>query len=212
MTTGQLSSADLHDYYRQLRRSQRWLGVAVCWTVVVPDNGRTLTLEEVAARLSGDAPHQLHEPAPVSAIGPFASDESPVIIDWSGSATTLFELDFLGSVPAVLRRLSQDARVYSAWWNVNAHNRLSFAAGGKVILAVDGLFPGHPDDHPGISRWPELAAMTDFFMEDDDRGDDYDWKAAWLAVIDQTTGARLTSGWFDEPHPYATVRMPDATR
>jgi hypothetical protein len=211
VTAGQLSSADLREHYRQLRRSQPWLGVAMCWTVVVPDNGRTLTLEEVAVRLGGDTSHQLHEPASVSTIGPFAGDAYPVLIDWCGSATVLFEIDYLGSSPAVLRRLSRDARVYSAWWNVNAHNRLSFAAGGEPILAIDGLFPGHPDDYPGISRWPELAAMTDFFIEFEDRGDDYDWQAAWLAVIDQTTGARLTSEWLDQPHPYATVRMPDAT-
>ncbi|MEU7858763.1 hypothetical protein [Nonomuraea sp. NPDC049141] len=40
------------------------------------------------------------------------------------------------------------ARVYSAWWNVNSHNRLSFAA----------------------------------------------------------------SEWLERPHPYITVRMPDAAR
>ncbi|MEU1388162.1 MULTISPECIES: hypothetical protein [unclassified Nonomuraea] len=29
-----------------------------------------------------------------------------------------------------------------------------------------------------------------------------------LAVIDQTTGARLTSEWLEQPHPYTTVRSP----
>ncbi|MGW2162039.1 hypothetical protein [Nonomuraea sp. NPDC001699] len=65
--------------------------------------------------------------------------------------------------------------------------------------------------------------MTDFFAgpvsedrdedEDDldDRSDHY-WRAACLAVIDHTTGARLTSEWLKPPHPYVMVRMPDVTR
>jgi len=36
--------------------------------------------------------------------------------------------------------------------------------------------------------------------------------AAMLAVIDQATGARLTGEWLEQPHPYTTVRMPDAAR
>ncbi|RBQ16905.1 hypothetical protein DP939_27975 [Spongiactinospora rosea] len=63
---------------------------------------------------------------------------------------------------------------------------------------------------PGIGQWPELQAMTDFFVDFEERGQYYDWQAAMLAVIDQTTGARLTSEWLAQPHPYTTVRMPDA--
>ncbi|MFI7450630.1 hypothetical protein ACIBQX_24260 [Nonomuraea sp. NPDC049714] len=69
------------------------------------------------------------------------------------------------------------------------------------------------------------SPSTDFFAgpvpedldEDEDEDDlddraDYDWRAASLAVIDRTTGARLTGEWLEQPHPYVTVRMPDATR
>jgi hypothetical protein len=79
--------------------------------------------------------------------------------------------DYLGAMPAVLRRLSEGARVYSAWWDVNAHDRLSFAVGGELVLTIDAL-----------------------------------------AVIDQTTGARLTSEWLEQAHSYISVRMPDAGR
>lgn len=210
--TGQPPTADLREHYRRLIHDRLWLAEAMCWTVVVPHNGTALTLNQIAARLSGDAPHQLHVAAPFSAIVPFDGDAYPVLVDWCGPATVLFELDYLGSSPAVLQRLSRGARAYSAWWNVNSHNQLSFAAGGELIFAIDGIFPGRPEDYPGISQWPELQAMTDFFVEFEERGDDYDWQAAWLAVIDQTTGARLTCEWFDQAHPYVTVRMSDATR
>ncbi|NUW43336.1 DUF6461 domain-containing protein [Nonomuraea rhodomycinica] len=149
-------------------------------------------------------------------------DAYPILVDQYGSTTVLFEWDYLGAGPAVLRRLSEGAHVYSAWWNVNANNLLSFAAGGEHILAIDALFPGRQEHHAGLTRWPELHAMTDFFAapasedlneEEDDLDDraDYDWRAACLAVIDHSTGARLTGEWLEQPHPYMTVRMPDAT-
>ncbi|GAA2417380.1 DUF6461 domain-containing protein [Nonomuraea africana] len=212
MNTGQPPTADLREHYRQLRSSQPWLDVAMCWTVVVPDSGQTLPLNQLAARLSGAAPHRLHEPAlPRAVMLPYDTD-NPVFADWCGSAAMLVEGDYLGSTPAVLRRLSQEARAYSAWWNVNAHNRLSFATGGELILTIDAFGPGRPEDHAGIGQWPQLQAMTDFFVEFEERDEDYDWQAAMLAVIDQTTGARLTSEWLEQPHPYITVRMPDAAR
>ncbi|RBQ17218.1 hypothetical protein DP939_25055 [Spongiactinospora rosea] len=133
-----------------------------------------------------------------------------MLVDWCDPATMLLEQDYLGSTPAVLQRLSQGARAYSAWWNVNAHNRLSFAAGNELILTIDAFGPGRPEDHAGIDQWPELQAMTDFFVDFEERDQHYDWQAAMLAVIDQTTGARLTGEWLKRPHPYITVRMPDA--
>nr|WP_260407838.1 DUF6461 domain-containing protein [Planomonospora venezuelensis] len=197
----------------------------MCWTAVVPDDGRALTLDEVAARLAGNTPYRLHEPTPLDAVGPPERDAYPVLVDWYGATTVLFEWDYLGTEPVVLRRLSAGARVYSAWWNVNANNRLSFAAGGEHLLAIDGMFPGQKEHHAHLARWPELQAMTDFFADpppedldededDDDLGDraDYDWQAAFLAVIDRTTGARLTGEWLERPHPCVTVRVPDVTR
>ncbi|MEZ7124620.1 hypothetical protein ACBR40_04710 [Nonomuraea sp. AD125B] len=43
--------------------------------------------------------------------------------------------------------------------------------------------------------------MTDVLVDFDERDEDYDWQAAMLAVIGQTTGARLTSEWLEQPHP-----------
>ncbi|MEV4577113.1 DUF6461 domain-containing protein [Nonomuraea jabiensis] len=226
MNTGQPPTADLREHYRRLMNSTQWLGVGMCWTAVVPDDGQAHTLDQVAARLAGNPPYRLHEPAPLSAIRPPERDAYPVLLDRCGSTTLLFEWGHLGASRAVLRRLSEGARVYSAWWNVNANNLLSFAAGGELILAIDALFPGRREHHAGLARWPELQAMTDFFAapasedpdeeEEEDEDDlddraDYDWRAACLALIDRTTGARLTGEWLEQPHPYVTVRMPDAT-
>ncbi|MEU7858709.1 DUF6461 domain-containing protein [Nonomuraea sp. NPDC049141] len=211
MDAGQPTTTNLREHYGHLARS-RGLDVAMCWTVVIPHNAKPLNLQQIATRLGGDTPGRLHPPAPLSALVPFASDAYPVLIDQHGSTIALWEYDYLGATPAVLRRLSHGARVYSAWWNVNAHNQLSFAADGELILQIDALFPGRPEDHPGIDRWPQLEAMQDFFVDFEERDDDYDWRAAWLALIDQTTGAKLTSAWFDQTHPYVMVHVPDAIR
>ncbi|WP_084957040.1 DUF6461 domain-containing protein [Thermoactinospora rubra] len=212
MNAEQPRTVDLREHYRQLIRT-RALDVAMCWTVVVPDNGTALSLDQITARLSGDASHRLHAAASLGDLWHFLNGgDYPVLIDWYDSATVIFEYDYLGASPAVLRRLSREARVYSAWWNVNAVNRLSFAADGELVLTIDALFPGSPEHYPGISRWPELEAMEDFFVEFEERGDDYDWRAAWLALVDQTTGAKLTSQWLDQEHPCVTVNTADATR
>lgn len=70
LNTVQPATADLRAHYRRLMNSTRWLGVGMCWTAVVPGDGRALTLDQVAARLAGNTPHQLHEPATLDAVGP----------------------------------------------------------------------------------------------------------------------------------------------
>ncbi|WP_147269114.1 hypothetical protein [Sphaerisporangium album] len=99
MNTGEPPTGDLREHYRQLRRSQSWLDVAMCWTVVVPDSGKALNLNQIATRLSGDTPHQLHDPAPLSAIVPYDGEPYPVLVDWYDSAAILFELTTSDPVP-----------------------------------------------------------------------------------------------------------------
>ena len=85
--TGQPPAADLREHYRRLINSTQWLGVGMCWTAVVPDDGRALPLDHVAARLAGNTPYRLHESAPLDAIGPPERDAYPVLVDQCGSTT-----------------------------------------------------------------------------------------------------------------------------
>jgi hypothetical protein len=75
------AAADLREQYRRLMSSTQWLSAGMCWTAIVPDQGRAITPDQIAARLAGNAPYQLHEPAPLDAIGPPERDAYPVLID-----------------------------------------------------------------------------------------------------------------------------------
>lgn len=210
---GRLSANEVHEHYRRLIGEPE-VDVAVSWTVVLPGNGADpLTVQEVSARLGGGTSYELHQRAhphivnlPLPRPGPCA------VVDRCGAAIVVYGLDQL-SLPGVLRRLSLDARVYNAWWNVNSVNRLSLAVDGEILLMIDGLFPGRPADHPNLVWWPELTAMSGFFLDHEDsdflgRDDDCNWRAGFLAAIELATGVRLDRGWLDTEHPYVTFCGP----
>ncbi|MCA2179551.1 hypothetical protein LDL08_25510 [Nonomuraea glycinis] len=206
------SADEVYGRYRRLV-SDPELDVAMCWTVVVPGDGAdSLTLYEVSARLGGGTGHELHGSAKPNIVNlPLPHPGPRGVMDRSGAAVVLYGLDHLGSSPGALRRLASNARVYSAWWNVNSVNRLSLAVDGEVLVSIDGLFPGNPEDHPNLARWPELAAMSEFFdFEDEDwtgRDDGWSWKAGFLTAIELATGVRLDHRWLDTEHPY--LALPD---
>lgn len=113
---------DVLAYYKDLAITG--LPVAMCWTVAQP-LGVALTVEDVASRLAGD-PDVLEvlDLSEAYEIGP--NDGWVLHLDQVGPAVTIFEDNgFQGARPEVLRALSVDAKVHSAWWNVNAVTRFS---------------------------------------------------------------------------------------
>jgi hypothetical protein len=100
----------------------------------------------------------------------------------------------------VLPRLSIDGRAYSAFWNVNTNNRISFAADGEMVLSFDTTFIEEWIDHRGLTRWPELRTMAPYF----DWQNGKSWQAAMLAAIELATGARLIEEWIEEERSYLT--------
>src|SRR5207248_3946963 len=171
-------------YEKLLRRNG--LDVALCWTVVEPVT-RPVTVEEVVRRLGGDP----------SAVAQSGLDDVPpgstvFHLHPAGSAVGLLEVnDYQGSRTEVLRRLSDGARVHSAFWNVNAVNRLSYAVYGKVLASFEA-FPFSADPGPLDGDLGDLAAGGD-------------WKAAMLAVVERRTGVVLEDGWLTGPHPVAVL-------
>ncbi|MET8052276.1 DUF6461 domain-containing protein [Streptosporangium sp. NPDC005286] len=218
MDDGRPAADEVYKHYRRLvgEPVPPALDVALCWTVVVPNVGAApLTVEDIGTRLSGGTGHEVHEAAGLDVVDlpDYRLNPPPVAVDRAGSAIVLYGLDYLGVPPAVTRPLSTNARVYNAWWNVNSVNYLSLAVDGEVLLSIDGLFPGRPEDHPNLAWWPELTAISGFFLDYEDtawtgRDDNWDWRAGFLTGIELATGVRLDRRWLNAEHPYLTCSGP----
>ncbi|MGN9787996.1 DUF6461 domain-containing protein [Nonomuraea sp. ZG12] len=203
MSDGRRAGSEAYRYYRRILKDH-WLENGICWTVVVPDGGKPLTLTEIGERVSGGASHEVHEG---TRFEDDYSDEGAwaVLVGRSGPMTELFEYNgFHGVYPPVLPRLSTGARAYSVYWNVNASNHIGFAAGGEMLLMVDAMYPERWGHESNLARWPELMAMAPHFRWK--RGKS--WRAAALATIELTTGARLSLEWLDQERPYLTCQDP----
>ncbi|MEV5745006.1 DUF6461 domain-containing protein [Microbispora rosea] len=206
MTDGRSAFAEVFSHYRELLRKEPWLETAVCWTVVVPHEPRPFSLADLGARVSGGTPHEVHEAAPLEAL-PYFEGVHPMSAAPAGPAVVLFENNgFLGSLPEVLRRLSRDGRVCGVYWNVEGDNRLSYAAEGRVLVNLDAMFWDEWTGDDFAVLEPELRAMTDLLAGDED-----DWQAAAMTVVELVTGVRLTAEWLSGAHPYLTFRWPLAT-
>lgn len=186
--------SDVLAHYKELVASR--LPEAMCWTVIQP-LGDALPLEDVATRLGGD-PEDLEvlDLSEAYEIGP--NDGWVLHLDQVGPAVTIFENNgFQGARSEVLRALSVDAKVHSAFWNVNAVTRFSFAAQGELITAME-------------AGWPRGGVRPDAL--DGELADLYDamrtpglWVAGMLAAVEHRTGIRLDRGWFDRPHEAVVI-------
>ncbi|WP_030455331.1 DUF6461 domain-containing protein [Herbidospora cretacea] len=195
---------DVYHHYRKLLGGS-WMEVAICWTVVVPHDGRPLTLAEIGERVSGGEGFKAYGPEV------FEDDEDclvysddfewAMLVDHSGPVTAILEYNgFKGVHDPVLPRLSVGGRAYSAYWNVNANNRLSFAADGEMVLSFDGMYIEEVIDQPELSRWPELLTMAPKFNWRKGQS----WRAAMLSAIEMATGARLTEEWVTAGRSFLT--------
>ncbi|WP_449060703.1 hypothetical protein [Planomonospora algeriensis] len=131
MDSGRPAADQVYEHYRRLL-SEAELTVALSWTVILPHGGADpLTLQEVSTRLGDGTSHELHRTArphivnlPLPRAGPCA------VMDRIGTAVVVYGISEL-SLPSVLQRVSVNARVYNAWWNVNSVNSLSLAVDAR---------------------------------------------------------------------------------
>jgi hypothetical protein len=183
-----MASEAVQRYEELLRRTA--LDIALCWTVVEPVTA-PVSVEEVIRRLGGGP-----ETVALSVSDEVPDGSTVFHLHPAGSAVALLEVNgYQGSRPEVLRRLSDGARVHSAFWNVNAVSRLSYAVYGKVLAAFEALQP--PESGPLDGDLDDLlAAVLD---------DDGHWSAALLAVVERRTGVALDDDWLNVPHPVAVL-------
>ncbi|MFI6476380.1 DUF6461 domain-containing protein [Nonomuraea sp. NPDC050663] len=188
-------------HYRQLL-DDSWMGVAICWTVVLPHDGSAMSLTETADRVSEAGRYEVHKTDTFEHEETFLylSDSAPwaMLVECSDRYVALFEYNgFRGVYPPVLPRLSSGGRAYSAYWNVNAVNSIGFAADGEMVLSFNALYAEEAMGLPGWARWPQVQAVLPYF--DWEKGENC-WAAA-LTAIELATGVRLSEGWTSEA-PY----------
>ncbi|MFD9737801.1 DUF6461 domain-containing protein [Umezawaea sp. NPDC059074] len=149
--------------------------VAVTVTAVVG-----LSAEEVLEVFGVDAETGSMAEARVGEINQWIAvseaDGVVVVFEDSGFAATRDE---------VLQRLSRNGKAASAYWNVNAGTRLSFARDGEVLASFE---PG-----PCPSDDPEVRAAFDPFDFVDRRHRD----AKMVAAVARFTGRTITEADFD---------------
>src|SRR5581483_1036087 len=130
------------------------------------DQARGLTLDEAAAEFGGTA---------------------AVAVRDVGSWLLAVEINgWQGSREEVLRRVSAGGRAVSAYWDVNAVTRFSYAADGQVVTAFEATSPGRRSGaDPG--RLEGLRADLPW--------DDADPVALMLALAGRVTGVPIRPGW-----------------
>ncbi|MEU4696803.1 DUF6461 domain-containing protein [Nonomuraea dietziae] len=191
-------------HYRKLL-DDNWMGVAICWTVLVPHGGSALSLAEIGERISETGHYEVYETDTFEHEEVFMhlSDDAPwaMLVDRSDRHVALFENNgFQGVYPPVLSRLSMGGRAYSAYWNVNATNSVGFAVDGEMVLSFDAMFTEEAVGLPGWERWPQVQAVLPYF--DWERGES--WRAAALTAIELATGVRLSEEWVGEAPSFLT--------
>lgn len=120
----------------------------------------TMTLRDVDARPGEDL-------VAVRSLGPWVL--AVEINGWQGSRAE------------VLTRVSQSTRVISAFWNVNALTRFSYAVEGRVLTAFEAM---SPESRQGAE--PDALEATRAGLPWDD------FVPAMLALVSRVTGERVT--------------------
>ncbi len=123
-------------------------------------NAATMTLRDVDARPGEDL-------VAVRSLGPWVL--AVEINGWQGSRSE------------VLTRISRGTRAVSAFWNVNALTRFSYAVDGRVLTAFEAM---SPDSRQGAE--PDVLEATRAGLPWDD------FVPTLLALVSRVTGERLT--------------------
>ncbi|MFG3439573.1 DUF6461 domain-containing protein [Nonomuraea sp. NPDC047897] len=188
--------------YADFLHRNPYLTQATCWTVVQPI-ASPLTVETIAERLGG-RPEDL-EPEPDDDVDE-ADYEGAFHISHDDASFILYEDNgYQGNRPEVLRRLSDGARVLSLFWNINGTARLTYAAYGTIVTALDPSFPG--------ARWGKTPHILDAELAIlEAAAETGHWQAAAMAVVEAVTGVGLDLPDASAPRLLLEETIPDDPR
>jgi hypothetical protein len=187
--------------YRRLLAREQWFEVGACWTVVGSSIGPLVTGVDVVRALGGDAADVVDGNA---ADPPHGLDRYMLAMVQVGPAVSLWELNYQGSRPVVLSRLSTLGPVHSACWNINGISYLSYADRGDVVTVVHSDYPNERSGTDPAALDADLDEVLQIWNRyeagDFDVGE-HAWKAALMAVIERRTGVALDSDMLAAPQP-----------
>ncbi|AQZ64634.1 unnamed protein product [[Actinomadura] parvosata subsp. kistnae] len=190
---------DVLRHYRALLAGDPRLSVALCWVAVTAPN---LDVQGVADRLHGRPRTSLREAVSPWEVPPDGPPHPSVGLAPGGIG--IFEQNgYLAASPACLSRVSAGGRACGVYWDVDGNNRLTFAAGGRIVLSVDAMEPEDRDGEVTAEVAPGVAALEGVVAADDE-----EWQQGALVAVELYTGVRLTSQWLGSPHPYAVLARP----
>lgn len=190
-------------HYEQFLSERPWLAEGgFCWTAVEPVT-KPLGEAEVASRFGLEV--QRLDPGQLSG-DPYEDSETFGWIVKVGAVDhriIVFEDNGIqGTRPEVLRWLSDGARAWSVYWNVNRNGRFCYAVYGSVVTELELDSPER--------RWGKDPHALDLELEvlppngDDDEF--VDWRAPGMALVERCSGVRLTTDWLDQAAVYGIKR------
>lgn len=134
-------------------------------------------------------------------IGMPLADQPLIAVRNLGSWLLVIEINgWQGSRPEVLRRVSAGSRAVSAYWNVNAVTRFSYASAGRMLTAFEAMSPGRRDgDDPDSLQ--ELSAGLPW--------ESGEWVPLMLALMARVTGIKAVPEWLDEEYDVVPISPVD---
>lgn len=171
-----------------------------------------LPADTVVRRMGGDPTAPVDDSSASAYTNPFELPKPRVYSVQHGERTVLlfepFSCELIRS--EVLRRLSDNARVHSVYWNITGAERLSYAASGKLLTVKKMFDPTEPGwgDQPDLLDEDITDAVDDLLAGD--RLDCHPGALA-LAVVEARTGVRPPAELFNYSLPPValTARIPN---
>ena len=188
-------------HYEQFLRERPWLEESgFCLTVVEPVTAAVEVID-VAARMGREvrASEAGERPTPYDEGGPgYGGTFLAALVE---GRVMLFEDEGLqGSRPEVLRWLSDRARAWSLFWNVERDCSLSYAVYGHVLTALEPSDPSRRWGKDPAALDEELQVLVAATEADDD------WRPAAMAAVERCGGARFDQAWLDRATTFVIDR------
>ncbi|WP_182878224.1 hypothetical protein [Microbispora sp. H10670] len=207
-----MAHSDIVTRYQQFLQSHEWLTSALSWTVVATLDNSVPSIQVVASNLTGGGRPEIADEMQIRETDLYPMDA--LFVGKSDTSVALLERNGLyARTPEVLIWLSERARVWNISWHVNGGEHLMYAANGEILAQVPRLDPQlifGPAPHVISNDIEPLNEAVRIDTPATTPAEALLRRATAMAIIEQSTGARLDSEWVSHPHPAILIDPPIA--